>query len=41
MDKQPVRGLGTAISDLFANGGLATDIPELRGQQIQCASFEA
>lgn len=39
-DEEPVRGLGTAISSLFANRGLAAEIPELRGQRIQGASFE-
>lgn len=39
-DEEPARGLGTAISSLFADRGLATEIPELRGQRIQGASFE-
>ena len=39
-DEEPVRGLGTAISSLFAQGGLTADIPELRGQRIQSASFD-
>jgi len=39
--EEPVRGLGTAISDLFTKRGLSTDIPELRGQRIQGASFDA
>jgi plasmid stability protein len=41
LDQQPARGLGTAISGLFAKSGLTTDIPELRGQTIQGASFDA
>ena len=40
-DEEPVRGLGTAISSLFAEGGLAGDIPELRSQRIQAATFDA
>ncbi len=40
-DEEPVRGLGTAISSLFSQGGLASDIPELRGQPIQSATFDA
>jgi plasmid stability protein len=39
-DEEPARGLGTAISSLFAKGGLASDIPELRGQSIQGATFD-
>ena len=39
--EEPVRGLGTAISSLFANGGLAGEIPELRGEAIQGATFDA
>ena len=39
--QEPVRGLGTAISGLFANTGLAADIPELRGQRVRGASFNA
>ena len=41
LDEEPVRGLGTAISSLFAKGGLAHDIPELRGQSIRDGSFDA
>jgi hypothetical protein len=41
LEEEPVRGLGTAISRLFAKGGLAKDIPELRGQRIRGASFDA
>ena len=40
-DEEPVRGLGTAISSLFAKVGLPSDIPELRGQAIQGATFDA
>jgi plasmid stability protein len=40
-DEEPVRGLGTAISSLFANGGLASEIPELLGEAIQGARFDA
>jgi antitoxin FitA len=40
-DEAPARGLGTAISTLFAKAGLASDIPELRGQAIQGATFDA
>lgn len=39
-DEEPVRGLGTAISSLFANAGLASDIPELRGRAMQGATFD-
>ena len=34
-------GLGTEISSLFAKTGLTTDIPELRGHQIETPSFES
>ena len=40
-DEEPVRGLGTAISSLFAKGGLDCDIPELRGERIQSPAFDA
>ena len=40
LDEEPVRGLGTAIAGLFAKSGLATDIPELRGQPVQGAAFD-
>jgi plasmid stability protein len=40
-DEEPVRGLGTAISGLFAKRGLTRDISELRGQLIQGATFGA
>jgi plasmid stability protein len=36
----PAGGLGTEISGLFAKAGLTSDIPELRGHQIQAPSFE-
>jgi plasmid stability protein len=39
-DQEEVRGLGTAISTLFAKSGLAADIPELRGERIQRATFD-
>ena len=41
LGEEPVRRLGTAISSLFAKAGLTSDIPELRGQGIQGASFDA
>ena len=40
-EEEPVRGLGTAISSMFAEVGLASDIPELRGQRIQRPTFDA
>ena len=40
-DDEPVRGLGTAISSLFTKVGLPSDIPELRGQPVRRATFEA
>lgn len=40
-NEEPVRGLGTAISSLFAKAGLAGDIPEFHGQAIQGATFDA
>jgi antitoxin FitA len=33
-------GLGTEISALFADIGIESDIPELRGHEIKPASFE-
>jgi antitoxin FitA len=33
-------GLGTEISSLFAESGLNSDIPELRGYQIKPPSFK-
>ena len=36
----PAGGLGTEISALFANAGLKSDIPELRGHEIEPAAFE-
>lgn len=36
----PAGGLGTEISSLFAKAGLTSDIPEIRGHQIQVPSFE-
>jgi plasmid stability protein len=41
LEELPARGLGTAISALFTGAGLDTDIPELRGQRIRGASFDA
>jgi plasmid stability protein len=35
-----VTGLGTEITALFAKGGLACDIPELRGYFMRPADFE-
>lgn len=35
-----VGGLGTEISSLFSKVGLETDIAELRGHEIEPASFE-
>jgi len=36
----PAGGLGTEISSLFAKAGLTSDIPEIRGHQIEVPSFE-
>jgi plasmid stability protein len=36
----PSGGLGTEIADLFAKGGLESEIPELRGSKIKPAAFE-
>ena len=36
----PSGGLGAEISALFANDGLDSDIPELRGHEVKPASFE-
>jgi plasmid stability protein len=36
----PAGGLGTEISALFAEGGLDSDIPELRGHGIKPALFK-
>jgi plasmid stability protein len=36
----PSGGLGTEISSLFAESGLNSDIPELRGYQIKPPSFK-
>jgi antitoxin FitA len=33
-------GLGTEVSALFADIGIESDIPELRGHEIKPASFE-
>ncbi|MDX2153202.1 MAG: hypothetical protein SFV54_20830 [Bryobacteraceae bacterium] len=40
IDEEPSRGLGTAISAMFAKGGLLHDIPELRGQPVRAAKFD-
>jgi plasmid stability protein len=39
-DEVPALGLGTEISALFAKAGLDSDIPELRGHEIEAPSFE-
>jgi len=36
----PAAGLGTEIATLFAKVGLVSDIPELRGHEIEPATFE-
>ncbi len=36
----PSGGLGSELSALFAKVGLASDIPELRGQHIKPATFD-
>ena len=36
----PAGGLGTEISKLFANIGLESEIPEIRGFEIQPAVFD-
>jgi plasmid stability protein len=37
----PARGLGTEIAGMVRKrGGLAADIPELRGHEVKPASFE-
>ena len=36
----PRKGLGSRIAERFAGRGLAEDIPELRGQNAQPATFE-
>jgi antitoxin FitA len=36
----PAGGLGTEISALFTEVGLESDIPELRGHEVEPASFE-
>jgi plasmid stability protein len=38
--ERPAGGLGTDISALFSQGGLTSDIPELRGHEIKPLSFE-
>jgi plasmid stability protein len=38
--ERPAGGLGTDISTLFAGAGLTSEIPELRGHQIEPPSFE-
>ena len=39
-DTPPAYGLGTAIAALFVKHGLDEDIPELRGHEVQPASFK-
>lgn len=39
-DDTPIGGLGSDIAALFAKVGLDSEIPELRGHQVQPASFE-
>jgi antitoxin FitA len=39
-EEDPVGGLGTEISGLFAKVGLQSDIPELGGHDIKPPSFE-
>jgi antitoxin FitA len=39
-EEVPAGGLGTEISALFAKVGLDSDIPELRGHEIDAPSFE-
>jgi plasmid stability protein len=39
-DDAPAGGLGSEIAYLFADTGLASDIPELRGHTIKPAAFE-
>ena len=40
-EEDPVGGLGTEISNLFAKVGLQSEIPELTGHFIKPASFES
>lgn len=40
-DETPAGGLGSEIAGLFANLGLASEIEELRGQEIKAARFES
>jgi len=37
----PAGGLGTELVALFAKAGLDSDIPELRGHEIEPAKFES
>lgn len=39
-EEVPSGGLGSEISSLFTKIGLESDIPELRGQEIEPAPFE-
>ena len=39
-DVDPVGGLGSDITALFAKVGLDAEIPELRGHRVRPASFE-
>jgi hypothetical protein len=34
-------GLGTEIASLFTNAGLETDIPELRGREVELFDFDS
>ena len=39
-EEEPAGGLGTEIAALFAQAGLRSDIPELRGHKVKPATFE-
>jgi plasmid stability protein len=39
-EEAPAGGLGTEISALFTRVGLDSDIPELRGHEINAPAFE-
>ena len=39
-EETPAGGLGSEIAALFAKIGLASDIPELAGQEIHIAKFK-
>jgi antitoxin FitA len=38
--EKPAGGLGTEIASLFAENGLSSDIPELRGYTIKPPTFD-